>query len=124
MKRTIALLLAVAVLLMGLAACNTKKETEQTTSETHQTTEPNVTDATGDALSDSGSPSGEHPGEPPRHGVGHHHGKPLRDGERVERRAKIHVPRHKRVGGHLPDWRLRRSAKRQAQDRHQRNRPS
>ena len=70
MKKTIAILLALAVVLMGLAACGKTNETTQTVTDAQETaTQTNETESNA-SVPDGEAPDGEAPGQPPEGGPG------------------------------------------------------
>ncbi len=72
MKKTIAILLALAVVLMGLAACGKTNETTQTVTDAQETaTQTNETESNA-SVPDGEAPDGEAPGQPPEGGPGGH----------------------------------------------------
>ncbi|MBQ6021136.1 MAG: hypothetical protein IJL26_13265, partial [Clostridia bacterium] len=77
MKKTIAILLALAVLLTGLAACGKTSETEQTTTDAQETAAQTEENMSAPAPPDGEAPNGDPPGEPPEGGPG---GTPPDDG--------------------------------------------
>ena len=65
MKKSIAILLALALLLVSFAACGKNTDTETTTGSDPETTETAFTDDESTTASDKAEPEGEQPGEPP-----------------------------------------------------------